>query len=382
MRRGTSAAAVLERGLGLPGSPKVAVERTLALVVVALLATGPLVFNDFWIATILTQTFIFGIAACSLIFLSAYGGMISLAQTALMGIAGYIVGNLVTERVPGGETKGLTLGWDPTVSLVLALVVTTAIGLVFGAVAARSFGIYFLMLTLTYGVIAYYFFSQVTQFGGFSPIGGINRDQYMPPFVGDVLGHPDKLFYLSLGVALAVYAAIRYVVRTPFGLSLQGIRDDPVRMASLGYHVGLHRALAFGFAALVASLAGVLYVWWQGQIAPGNVYLAATIDLLVMAVIGGLRRIEGAFLGAFAFIVIDTYVRDIKFPWAEVTGQLPFVGGSFNTIIGVIFLLIVVVSPDGLMGIWERLSRLLPKGGRPAARPAAEAREPASGATH
>jgi branched-chain amino acid transport system permease protein len=375
-------AALLERALAAPGSVKTAVERGLAAVVLVLLAAGPLVFNDFWIATVLTQTFIFGIAACSLVFLSAYGGMISLAQTALMGIAGYIVGNLVTERIPGGETKGLTLGLDPTLSLVLAIVITTAIGLIFGAVSARSFGIYFLMLTLTYGVIAYYFFSQVTQFGGFSPIAGINRDRYMPPFIGDVLGHADKLFYLSLGVALAVYALIRYLVRTPFGLVLQGIRDDPVRMASLGYNVGLHRALAFGFAAFLASLAGVLYVWWQGQIAPGNVYLAATIDLLVMAVIGGLRRIEGAFLGAFAFIVIDTYVRDVKFPGAEVTGQLPFVGGSFNTVIGAIFLLIVVVSPDGLMGIWERLSRLL-LGGRGTAspRPSTEVHEPAPGAS-
>ncbi len=369
---------VFQRALRMPWSTKTAVERSVGLTVLALLAAGPFVFNDFWIATVLTQTFIFGIAACSLIFLSAYGGMISLAQTALMGIAGYIVGNLVTERVPGGETKGLTLGLDPTVSVVLAIAITTAIGLIFGAVSARSFGIYFLMLTLTYGVIAYYFFSQVTQFGGFSPIAGINQDKYMPPFIGDVLGHPDKLFYLSLGVAVAVYAVIRYVVRTPFGLALQGIRDDPVRMASLGYNVGLHRALAFGFAAFLASLAGVLYVWWQGQIAPGNVYLAATIDLLVMAVIGGLRRIEGAFVGAFAFIVIDTYVRDVKFPGAEVTGQLPFVGGSFNTVIGVIFLLIVVVSPDGLMGIWDRVSRLLlGRRGRASALPSTEAHEPA-----
>ncbi|MER3409859.1 MAG: branched-chain amino acid ABC transporter permease [Thermoleophilia bacterium] len=378
MSRALAGGAALQRALGLPGSPKTTLERSVGLVVLTVLAAAPLVFNDFWIGTVLTQTFIFGIAASSLIFLSAYGGMISLAQTALMGIAGYIVGNLVTERIPGGETKGLTLGLDPTVALVLAIVITTAIGLIFGAVSARSFGIYFLMLTLTYGVIAYYFFSQVTQFGGFSPIAGINQDKYMPPFIGDVLGHPEKLFYLSLGVALAVYAAIRYVVRTPFGLALQGIRDDPVRMASLGYYVGLHRALAFGFAAFLASLAGVLYVWWQGQIAPGNVYLAATIDLLVMAVIGGLRRIEGAFVGAFAFIVIDTYVRDVKFPGAEVTGQLPFVGGSFNTVIGVIFLLIVVVSPDGLMGIWDRVSRLLfGRGGRAASRPSTETHEPA-----
>jgi branched-chain amino acid transport system permease protein len=124
-------------------------------------------------------------------------------------------------------------------------------------------------------------------------------------------------------------------------------------MSSLGYNVPLHRALAFGFASFVAALSGILFVWWQGQIAPGNIGLAATIELLVMAVIGGLTRIEGAWVGAFAFIVINNYVRDV---------ELPLIGGSFNTIIGLIFLVIVIVSPDGLMGVWDRLWRSL--GGR------------------
>jgi branched-chain amino acid transport system permease protein len=333
-------------------SPKGTAERAIGLAALVLLALGPAIFNDYWVNTILTQMFIFGIAAASLIFLSAYGGMTSLAQTALMGISAYLLGNMVTRGGAGGETKGLTLGWDPTVALVLALAITTAIGVIFGLVAARSLGIYFLMLTLTYGVIANYFFGQVTEFGGFSPIAGINR--YMPGFVGDVVGHPDKLYYIGFGASLAVYAAIRYLIRTPFGLSLQGVRDDPVRMSSLGYNVPLHRALAFGFASFVAAVAGILLVWWDGQIAPGNIGLAATIELLVMAVIGGLVRIEGAWVGAFAFIVINNYVRDV---------ELPVIGGSFNTIIGLIFLLIVIVSPDGLMGLWDRLWRLGGRGG-------------------
>ncbi|MGH3133904.1 MAG: branched-chain amino acid ABC transporter permease [Gaiellaceae bacterium] len=337
-------------------APKTLVERGIGIAVLVLAAAGPAIFNDYWVNTVLTQTFIFGIAAASLVFLFAYGGMISLAQTALVGISAYLLGNMVTQDAPGGETKGLTLGWDPTLALVLAVVGTTLIGLVFGAVAARSLGIYFLMLTLTYGVIANYFFGQVTQFGGFSPIAGIS--QYTPGFVGDILGHPDKLYYIALGTALAVYVLIRYVVRTPFGLSLQGVRDDPVRMSSLGYNVPLHRALAFGFAAFVASLAGVLLAWWDGQIAPGNIGLGATIELLVICVIGGLARIEGAWLGAFAFIVINNYVRDV---------ELPVVGGSFNTIIGLIFLAIVILSPDGLMGLWDRLWRSLGRrsGGSP-----------------
>jgi branched-chain amino acid transport system permease protein len=340
----------MNRLRGLP--PKLLVERALGVIVLVLVLLGPAVFNDYWVNTILTQTFLFGIAAASLIFLFAYGGMISLAQTALMGICGYLLGNMVTQGGAGGESKGLTLGWDPTVALIAAILLTTAIGLVFGAVAARSLGIYFLMLTLSYAVIANYFFGQVTQFGGFSPIAGIN--QYTPGFVGDIVGRPNKLYYIALGTALVVYVVIRYLVRTPFGLSLQGLRDDPLRMSSLGYNVPLHRTLAFGFAAFVASLSGVLLVWWDGQIAPGNIGLNATIDLLVICVIGGLVRIEGAWLGAFAFIVINNYVRDV---------ELPVFGGSFNTIIGLIFLAIVIVSPEGLMGIWDRAWRTLGKGG-------------------
>jgi branched-chain amino acid transport system permease protein len=316
-----------------------------------LVAVFPVVgLSEYWANQILVQTFLFGIAGASLIFLSAYGGMVSLAQTALFGIAGVIVGNLATKGGPGGTSKGLHLGWDPTLALVIAVVMATAIGLILGAVAARSAGIYFLMITLTYSVIVTYTLGQVTKISGFSGIGGINN--YTPDWIGDVIGHPNRLYYVALGVSVAVYLLIRYIVRTPFGIALQGVRDEPVRMASLGYNVALHRTLAFGFAAFIASLGGILYVWWSGQISPGNVDLPETINLLVMAVIGGLVRVEGAWLGAFAFIVIQNYVRDFDMPVLGMGGTL--FGGTFNTVVGVIFLAIVLVSPGGLMGIWDR----------------------------
>ena len=348
-------------------TPKTLVERVIGMAVLVLMALGPLVFNDYWVNAILTQTFLIGIAAASLIFLSAYGGMVSLAQTALYGISGFIVGNMVTQ----GETKGLNLGWDPTLALVLAILITTAVGLVFGFVAARSAGIYFLMITLTYAVIANYFFGQVTLVSGFSGISGIDR--YTPGFVGDVVSHPNRLYYIALVVAVAVYALIRYIRRTPFGLALQGVRDEPIRMGSLGYNVALHRALAFGFAAFIASLAGVLYVWWNGQVDPQTIGLQSTIDLLVIAVIGGLGHLEGAWLGAFAFIVINNYVRDVELPW---------VGGSFNTIIGLVFLAVVVLSPGGLMGLWDRVTnaRLRRPGGRSPELPV-DAQQPTPGTT-
>ena len=330
--------------------PKTLTERAIGVAVLAVAMFAPLIFNDYWLDSILTQTLIFGMGAASLIFLSAYGGMISLVQTALMGIAGYALGNMVSVGGAGGESKGLLLGWDPTVSLVLAILLTTFIALAFGAVAARSYGIYFLMLTLTFAVVANLFFGSVTKLGGFSPIAGI--DAHAPTWVGDIVNDRERLYYIALGCALVAYVLIRYLVRTPFGLSLQGIRDEPVRAASLGYAVPLHRTAAFAFAGLLAAVAGVLAAWWNGQISPDVLGLNATISLLVMAVIGGLARIEGAWLGALAFIVINNEATN-RIP----SGGLPVIGGTFNTVIGFIFLAIVLISPDGLMGIWERLWR-------------------------
>jgi len=335
------------------------VERTIGAVVVVVLVIWPAAgWSPYWSHAILMQTFLFGIAAASLIFLSAYGGMVSLAQTALFGITGIILGNLATKGGTGGVSKGLHLGWNPTLALVLAIVLTTLIGLIGGAVASRSTGIYFLMITLTYSVIATYTLGQVTNISGFSGIAGINR--YTPGWIGSVTAHPNRLYYIGLGTAVFSYVLIRYVVRTPFGVSLQGVRDEPIRMSSLGYAVPLHRTIAFGFAAFLAALAGVLYAWYAGTVAPGDVDLPQTISLLIMAVIGGLARIEGAWIGAFAFILMNNYITSsTHIPLLGFGGTL--FGGTFNTVIGIIFLAIVVVSPNGLMGLW---GKLFERGGR------------------
>ncbi len=188
-----------------------------------------------------------GIVAASLIFLSAYGGMVSLAQVAVYGIAGFVVGNVDDER----EHEGAQPRLEPVAR-------RRSLGdrhrdggrrSLFGALASRSVGIYFLMITLTFGVIANLFFGQVTTFSGFGGISGIPA----PSLIGTVDAHPNRLYYVALGVVAASSTPLlRYVVRTPFGLALQGVRDDPVRMSSLGYNVALHRTLAFGFAGFIA----------------------------------------------------------------------------------------------------------------------------------
>jgi len=312
-------------------------DRAVGLVFLVVAVLAPLIFSEYWVATLLTQVMLLGIVAASLIFLSAYGGMVSLAQVALYGIAGFALGNLTTN----GNTKGLNLGWAEAPGIVVAIAVAVLVALVFGALASRSYGIYFLMITLVFSVIANLFFGQVTSLSGFGGISGIP----IPDFISRT-AHPDRLYLVTLAIALIVYAALRYVARTPFGLTLQGIRDDPVRMSSLGFNISLHRTLAFVFGGFIAAIGGILFVWWNAQIAPSTIGLGATIDVLVIAVIGGLYRLEGAWLGALVFVLINNYAQDVS-----------FIGDRFHTLIGVIFLVIVLVSPNGLIGLWEHATR-------------------------
>jgi branched-chain amino acid transport system permease protein len=325
---------------------RVTTDRLIAAAVLLLAVLFPVFSGGYFAHELLTQTFILGIAAASVIFLSAYGGMISLAQVSLYGISGLVLGNAVTT----GEVKGLHLGWNPWVGVLVALVATTVIGLIIGGVASRSTGIYFLMITLAFSVLANTFFGQVTLLSGFSGIGGIQ--QYTPGLVGNPNDHPNRLYYISLVCAVVVYAVTRYITRSPFGIALQGVRDEPVRMSSLGYNVPLHRTMAFGFAAFVAAVSGVLYVWWNGQIAPSSIDLSAVIDLLTIVVIGGLFRLEGAWFGAFVFVILNNYIRSVPG-----LSHIGITAERFHTVIGAIFLIIVLLSPGGLLGIWDWFKR-------------------------
>jgi branched-chain amino acid transport system permease protein len=344
-----------------PGLQAVSLERSIGGAALVLVALGPLVFDTFWVSFILTQVFWYALAAATLIFLSAYGGMTSLAQVSIYGIAGFVLGNAVTT----GETKGLNLGMDPWVGVVLAVAIATAVSFLLGAVAARSTGIYFLMLTLSFAVMVNYFFGQVTVVSGFGGIGNISN--HLPGLLGRPDLHPNRLYYASLLVALGGYALLRYLLRTPFGLVLQGIRDDPVRMSSLGYNVPLHRMLAFGVAGFIASFAGVIFVWWNNQISPGSIDITAVLNLLVIAVIGGLYRLEGAWIGAFVFVIVSDYAQSIGFLRGVGLTQ-----DRFETLIGIVFLAIVILSPNGLLGIWEWVRAAVTRVVRQRRRPGAE----------
>ena len=329
----------------------------LVIVVVLLIVPGTL--SDFFVTFVLTQALILGIIAATIVFLTSHGGMISLAQLLMAGIAGFMFANASLEV----SSRGLNLGWDPWLSVVFALFVATASAFLLGALASRTTGIYFLMLTLVYAVIGFSVFAQVTDISGPSGLSSIVAPE---PF-----DDPFRLYHLAVILSALVYLGFKGIGRTNFGLALQGVRDDPVRMGSLGFNVALHRTLAFTFAGFVAGVGGVLNVWWRGQIDPASISIAPTLILLIIAVIGGISYFEGAWAGALVYVLLQTYTTSI--PLIDRIGLTP---DRFNTIIGLAVLLIMVLSPEGLVGIVERLRR-----GRGFAKPTEHTIEPATTST-
>ncbi len=319
--------------------------RPIPLLVAVALVAYPLIVPRFWILSIGAQSLILGIVALSLVFLAGYGGMVSLAQAALAGLGAYGVA-ILTVRV----------GLPMVPSTIVALAVATLVGLGIGAISVRSQGIYFLMLTLALAVGFFYLVLQNYEvFNGHRGIAGI------PSPTGPPRSSPAAFYYLCLATAAALSCAVRYIARAPFGLALQGIRDNPRRMRALGYSVDRHRIAAFGIAGFIAGAAGILGLWYRGSISPGTVDLIRTIDVLIVAVVGGLAFPLGAFLGALLFVLAQTFASSL------VLFDVSF-DERFNTLIGLVFLVVVLFSPDGLVGIGRRLgglARRLPWARRP-----------------
>lgn len=316
--------------------------KTIASVVaLAALIALPFWSPDFWTTNIFVRSMVYGIVALSLTFLAHYGGLLSLAQMVVAGVAGYTIAVSVPGAIPANS-----LQLPYAVAIPLALALSTLTGLLIGAVAVRTREIYLLMITLAIAV-SFYFFVQanVEYLNGYEGI----RNVLGPDIFGVPLRTPKVFCFVTLAVSLALYVLVLYLSRAQFGLVLQGIRDNPRRVAALGYNVALHRIAAFGVAGFIAGAGGVLITIYNIGISPGTVSTHSTINILIMAVIGGLGHPIGAFIGAVIFTIVDTFAADL------------YDRDRFNTLIGAVFIAIVVASPDGVTGFARRVSDLLRK---------------------
>ncbi len=300
----------------------------------------PAFASNFFMFQIMGWSFVLGIVALSLMFLGGYGGMVSLAQMSFAGFAGYLVAIFGSSAI-----TAISQGWPWWLTIPLALLLTVLFATAVGWLAVRTEGIYTIMITLAIAAAFFYFTRQNYEvFNGFQGFNGV----FPPELFGVDWRRPVPFYYLALFWSAVGYFLVLYVGRAPFGLALQGVRDNPRRMAALGYNVTAHRVAAYALAGLIAGVGGILLTWQSSQISPGTIAIQPAIDILIIAVVGGLRHPVGAFIGALIYVLLKTFAVDFLV-------AMGLAGERFQLLVGLGFLVIVFFSPDGILGLWDKL---------------------------
>jgi branched-chain amino acid transport system permease protein len=284
---------------------------------VAFLLAAPSLLNTFYLRVV-AEIMIYGLLAMAVNLMSGYTGLAPFGQAGIFGTAAYMVGFLVVKA-----------GVDQVyVTVPAGIMAATVLAMIFGAIAIRTSGLYFLMITLAQGMIIWglaYRLDKIT--GAENGLRGISRP--------DVLRAFPTYYYVVLIVVALTAAAMYVVIKSPFGLTLQGIREGERRMKALGYNVLLHKWLAFVLAGFFSGIAGVLYVYYNNFVSPATVEFARSAEELLMVILGG----SGTFVGPMIGSIIITSVRH----------QVSLFTDRWLMILGVIYVFTIMVAPGGIV---------------------------------
>ncbi len=273
--------------------------------------------------TLLTQALIAAILAMSLDLLLGYTGLPSLGHAAYFGVGAYAVAILATERQVGFAG-----------CLAAGLVVAALTAGLFGLLAIRAAGTYFLMITLALGMVVWGLaFRWVSLTKGDNGISGVPRPDLGLPWS---LWGPLPFFYFVLVAAVIAWALLGLLVSSPFGLGLEGVRESESRMRALGYNVWLHKYLAFVLSGTLAGFAGVLWAYYNGFVSPVDVQLVTSVEALLMVALGGPGTLVGPAVGAAIIVFLKNFVSVYTKRWL--------------LILGAVYIGAILFAPRGLVG--------------------------------
>jgi len=299
-------------------------KRRLLLAVAALVVVGaaaPLLPS--YPLTLLTQALISAIFAMSLDVLLGYTGLPSLGHAAYFGVAAYTVAILAVDGRAGFVA-----------CVLIALLAAAGTSALFGLLAIRATGTYFLMITLALGMVVWGLaFRWVSMTKGDNGISGVPRPELGLPWN---FGAPLPFFYFTLAAAALAWLGLGLLVRSPFGMSLKGIRESESRMRSLGYNVWLHKYLSFVIAGLFAGFAGILWAYYNGFVSPVDVQLVTSVEALLMVALGGSGTLVGPAIGAALIVFLKNFVSVYTKRWL--------------LILGAVYIGVILWAPRGLVG--------------------------------
>ncbi|MBN1922825.1 MAG: branched-chain amino acid ABC transporter permease [Anaerolineae bacterium] len=305
--------------------------------------------TKFWQGQLIVM-FIMAVYAMSYDLLLGYTGILSFGHAAFFGGGAYAMALFLTHVAPKvTDSYRIMVGSINIADLLmllagflLAVLVAVLLGLLFSAVSSRVKGAYFAMITLAMGQ-AIHILSKATDFvdwtGADEGLHGVPVPIWLNPTQFRL-----RFYFIALAFMLIMYLITRRIVNSPTGRVFVAIRENESRVRMIGYNPAVYRSIAFVTAAVIAGLAGGLYALWTMSATPSMTSSALTINALIMGILGGIGTLIGPMLGA----VLREFLGHFFYQWF---------GARWPLVFGVLFILLVLFLPYGIVGTW-RLRRL------------------------
>jgi branched-chain amino acid transport system permease protein len=269
------------------------------------------------------RVMIFSIAALGLDLLVGYGALVSFGHAAFIGIGAYAVGILAAHGI--GEMS---------ISLPVALAAATLFAYLTGAICLRTSGVYFIMITLAFGQMAYFFASSLAPYGGDD---GLTIHARSTLFGFSPFMHARLFYYIVLGCLAGCYLLCRALVISRFGRVFRGTRENATRMATLGFEIRRYQLAAYAISGAFGGLAGYLLANATDFVSPAYMSWQRSGELIIIIIFGGLGTLHGAIIGALAFLLLGEWLSGLTENW--------------NMILGPLLVLIVLLARGGLLGV-------------------------------
>lgn len=301
----------------------------LATVVLLVLAAMPLYAefagNTFYLS-VANRLVILAIAVVSLNLILGYGGMVSFGHAAFIGLGAYSVGIPAYYEIYNG--------W---IHLLVAIGVSAVFALVTGAISLRTKGVYFIMITMAFSQMVFFAFVSIEEYGGDDGLVIELRSEF--PGLGD-LESGVTLYYVSFACLLLSLYIVRRIVRSRFGMAIQGIRENERRMQAIGYNTYVYRLVCYVISGCICGVAGALLGNFTNFISPEMMDWTRSGELIFMVILGGTGSLLGPVFGAPAFLLLEEILSSFTVYW-----QLPF---------GIILILVVMFARGGIDGFLRR----------------------------
>lgn len=278
--------------------------------------------------TVASRILIFALAATSLNLVLGFGGMVSFGHAAFMGIGAYAVGILMD----AGWTSA-ALSWP------VAVLSAAVFAAIMGAISLRTQGVYFIMITLAFAQMLYYFMVSLKAYGGDDGLLLASRSTGW----GWDISSDTGFYYLVLALFVAVFLGLQRLLNSRLGHALQAIRDNETRMSALGFSVFGIKWVAFVLAGAIGGLSGALLANQNGFVSPSIMQWSQSGMLMIMVILGGVGRLYGGLVGAVVFLLLEEILVAHTIHWTLALGAL--------------LMAVVLLAPNGVLSLFAKKER-------------------------